>query len=540
MITAMNTRKHPAPGDGLPTRQRVAKLIRDVRERMHIEPVAYSADGRLFSYEAPLSADVQVGGWVRLGTPGGRRYLGQVVTEEVTVHEGPLVNLDLGATPRSGKGDGLVSQAGFRVRARRTGGVGTILARESGRHLVASGTRDTFDDASIEAADGGTVARYLDATAGKRARLDVGVVQRCSDGPSAHIRADGFDRHTLFCGQSGSGKTYALGVVLEQLILHTDLHLIILDPNSDFVRIREVRSSAAPSRARAYRQRARRLSVLRPPTTGVRKRDALLARFSDLAEREQAAVLRLDPLADREEYAALATIGESLGTSKYSLDDVLRLARRSDDAVARELALRIQNLGAADWAVWARGNERTSAERLAEDTRGIVLDIGSLSSKAEKSAVAANVLGGLWQRRARRRPTLVVIDEAHNVCPGEPGSALQANATEYCINIAAEGRKFGLYLLLATQRPQKIHPNVLSQCDNLVLMRMNSRADLAELAAAFSFVPPTLLEESMRFTQGEALLAGKVVPAPLIARIGGRVSEEGGADIAPTWADARS
>ena len=57
------------------------------------------------------------------------------------------------------------------------------------------------------------------------------------------------------------------------------------------------------------------------------------------------------------------------------------------------------------------------------------------------------------------------------------------------MRIAAEGRKFGLYLLTSTQRPQKVHPNVVSQCDNLVLMRMNSAADLAYAREVFSFVP---------------------------------------------------
>jgi len=45
------------------------------------------------------------------------------------------------------------------------------------------------------------------------------------------------DRHTLLRGQSGSGKTYSLGVILERLLIETDLRLVILDPNSDFVRL---------------------------------------------------------------------------------------------------------------------------------------------------------------------------------------------------------------------------------------------------------------------------------------------------------------
>ena len=63
--------------------------------------------------------------------------------------------------------------------------------------------------------------------------LDVGVVDGSTS--PAGLRPEKFNRHTFWCGQSGSGKTYALGVVLEELLLRTELPLVIIDPNADFV-----------------------------------------------------------------------------------------------------------------------------------------------------------------------------------------------------------------------------------------------------------------------------------------------------------------
>ena len=114
----------------------------------------------------------------------------------------------------------------------------------------------------------------------------------------------------------------------------------------------------------------------------------------------------------------------------------------------------------------------------------------------------------------------------------EAADPLTALAIEDAIRIAGEGRKFGLYLIVVTQRPQKIHENVLSQCDNLVLMRMNSAADLAHVAKVFSFVPPGLVDRASAFGQGEALVAGKIAPHPTLVRFGSRISHEGGADVA--------
>ena len=88
---------------------------------------------------------------------------------------------------------------------------------------------------------------------------------------------------------------------------------------------------------------------------------------------------------------------------------------------------------------------------------------------------------------------------------------------------------------MVTQRPQKVHENVLSQCENLVLMRMNSAADLAHVGRVFSFVPPGLLDRATTFRQGEALVAGKIASHPALIRFGARITHEGGADVAGWW-----
>jgi DNA helicase HerA-like ATPase len=117
---------------------------------------------------------------------------------------------------------------------------------------------------------------------------------------------------------------------------------------------------------------------------------------------------------------------------------------------------------------------------------------------------------------------LIVIDEAHNVCPARPEDPLTALATEAVVRIAAEGRKFGLYLLVSTQRPQKVHANLISQADNLVLMRLNSAADAAFAQAVFSFVPPELIGRAASFRLGETVVAGKFSSHPALLRFGAR------------------
>jgi uncharacterized protein len=208
--------------------------------------------------------------------------------------------------------------------------------------------------------------------------------------------------------------------------------------------------------------------------------------------------------------------------------------RFSEDA--RRLGLRIENLGIADWSLWCESDEPSLIDKLEGDWRCLIVDSGTLASPAEQSIVAMAVLGYLWRHRNERQPVLIVADEAHNICPQQPADNLEAAATSHAIKIAGEGRKFGLYLLLATQRPSKIHANVLSQCDNLALMRMNSVSDLAHVSQIFSQAPATFLEQSSHFAQGECLLAGKMVRNPTFVAFEGRFSEEGGTDVPSSWA----
>ena len=163
------------------------------------------------------------------------------------------------------------------------------------------------------------------------------------------------------------------------------------------------------------------------------------------------------------------------------------------------------------------------------------MDVGALPPP-QNSIIATAVLGHFWRNRDRKQPVLIVVDEAHRVCPQSPLSAFEALSTELAIRIAGEGRKFGIYLLLATQRPDKVHPNVESQCDNLVLMRMNSGRDLNYIAETFSQVPLPLLSQSPSFSQGEALVAGKIVSDVVFVKFEGRLTPEGGGDVPTIWA----
>lgn len=342
-------------------------------------------------------------------------------------------------------------------------------------------------------------------------------------GEAVHLDAHRFNRHTFWCGQSGSGKTYALGVVLEQLVLHTELPILVLDPNADFIRFRETR--AGVSADDAHRITSADIRVFR---SGRKGGDGVHVRFVDLSPASKAAVLQLDPIADAEEYNILLHLeGDPENFDTRGMVDRLR---ESGDPMKARLAYRVENLQVLEWALWARGG-RSVVDDVRERPSVSVLDLGGFGHPSEPKVAALAVLESLWEAREERRPILIVIDEAHNLCSPDPRTAVERALTDLLVHIAAEGRKFGLWLFLSTQRPTKIHPNVLSQCDNLGLMRVNAPRDLAELADVFGFAPSHLVEQASGFAQGQALFAGGFVSGPTLVQMGERLTEEHGGDV---------
>ena len=396
-------------------------------------------------------------------------------------------------------------------------GRGAIVGRVDDSGGVEPGPVDPFGRASLDVAN-----REMWVALESRLSADM-LVGTSRTGP-ARLSSSSFNRHTFLCGQSGSGKSYAMGVLLEQLLIDTDLPLLILDPNGDFVGLGSTLASADPAdrrrlesaEVRVFRRRAGAGEHL------------LRSRFTALSTEVKAAVLELDPLVDRTEFNALLEMGERLATRPP--EEVVDYLLQSQEPDERFLAQRIRNLGILEWDVWA-GHDPSLLEGLEPRPRAAVVDLGGFDHPREPLVVALDLLESLWERRERREPVLLVIDEAHNICPSVPTDPLSEATTARVIQLANEGRKYGIWLLLCTQRPSRIHEAVLAQCDNLALMRMNSPGDLSQLERVFGFAPAEMLRSAPGFRQGECLMAGSFAPAPTFVQVRARRTREGGADV---------
>ena len=187
---------------------------------------------------------------------------------------------------------------------------------------------------------------------------------------------------------------------------------------------REIRDGVEARRRARYREATADWSFVGAQVGSGSER--LHVRFRTATPSEQAAVLRLDPIGTARSTARLVDMLESgLRTARCERARPRDAAcsRRASPEV-RALGARLRNLGTPPVARSGRSGDDGLRSRIScapGGPRALVVDLGSLDTRGEKAIAAESVLAALWRRRSEREPVLIVIDEAHNVCPREPG-----------------------------------------------------------------------------------------------------------------------
>ena len=118
-----------------------------------------------------------------------------------------------------------------------------------------------------------------------------------------------------------------------------------------------------------------------------------------------------------------------------------------------------------------------------------------------------------------QRPLLVVVDEAHNFLGKKVGFeeySIQLDAFEI---IAKEGRKYGLNICLATQRPRDITEGVLSQMGTMLVHRLTNSNDREIIEKACGEVDKSIISFLPNLKQGEVTLIGVDFPIPLTIQV---------------------
>jgi DNA helicase HerA-like ATPase len=365
--------------------------------------------------------------------------------------------------------------------------------------------------------------------------IKVGTLITRSEVPvSLSIR--GFRRHLAVIAQTGSGKTYLAGIIAEELLSKGGT-IVMLDPHADYVFL----SRKADGKRHELSDR---ITVFRNPASTGRYTEADVGKvepyeicFSDL---------------DSDEICLISGISKTYRNIASGLEKALELLRLDKDVFQPEdLLEKLENAG--QWNIPNMDSKvvsgaksavkylrrlvkmrvftsaSTNINALLRPMHLSVVDLSGLDDEVS-DYIAFKILSDVYEKGATGEfeyPVFVFVEEAHRFIPASGVT----HSGRIIKKIAAEGRKFGVFLVAITQRPSKIHPDALSQCNSQMIMRITNPEDQKAIAQSSERLGKTLLDDLPGLNTGEAVIVGEMTRAPIMARIGKRRTREGGSDI---------
>lgn len=434
------------------------------------------------------------------------------------------------------------------------------------------------------------------------------------------IDFDGLLHHTLIVGQSGSGKSFFVARLIEEILLRTRARIIIVDPNGDFRRISipsvdiwprlsdtfiKLNSLTSKAGIDCFDEQSnfkkgweKRRFMYLTPGRGASGQDEdvvarkLLVHWDTLADDQRKFLLNASSSTEPKIFLGLKAVAENavwisrnrpgLG-SKMDLRGLLEIAQQfAESNIGMKQYDYARTLTRDDWYAvqakiddllsqysiwWSLDGKEARPPGLSDfidgpfdpspkietywDTLVLSLDSAPAADTLLSADVALSRMWlrakSEWRKRAEtihkvdhepdgRVPTFIVIDEAHNFAPEHPTDPLGERVTTRLMQIASEGRKYGLYLILATQRPTKLHPELVAECENACVLRLQSKIE-TDFAVKVLGLSDAEAHAVPSFTKGQGVFFGRWVggTAQLNTKIAPARTIVGGGEIASNW-----
>jgi len=181
-----------------------------------------------------------------------------------------------------------------------------------------------------------------------------------------------------------------------------------------------------------------------------------------------------------------------------------------------------------DWRPDIAGNVCSDLDALLEQWIGGEKPISILDLSGIPSTILNDLIGALlrilydaifWARNlpegGRERPLFLILEEAHSYLSKENSGAAAASVRR----IAKEGRKYGVGMMIVSQRPSEIDSTILSQCGTLFALRLSNDTDRGQITSAAADNLKGLFDMLPVLRTGEAIIVGEGVSLPVRALI---------------------
>ncbi|MCD6514377.1 MAG: DUF87 domain-containing protein [Candidatus Odinarchaeota archaeon] len=392
------------------------------------------------------------------------------------------------------------------------------------------------------------------------------------------ILLDAVESHRIFiCGRTGSGKSYTMGVIIEELILsNLDVGIVIIDPTGMFYDIGKEPSDESQRKM----LESWGLAPVAYPNVKVfvpiEIYDRLLPEFkrnsvpfaikpSELTVDDWCNTFGVDPIKSTQS-ALLRTILDLIkkgyetvdgkfidpNPEDYSIDDMIFCLTHAKKVVGKESLFKKDSIRALHYRLedakrWGVFSEKgTLISEISKSNQISVIDLSFIETDSVRSLVTGLIARKIFESRystvagtktgemAEEIPiTWLFIDEAHNFASARRITP----ATEPLIKYAIEGRKYGCSLVLVTQRPSATHDTILSQIDIMITHSLSLKLDInAFKARCPSYIPDEIEIDDILATlpPGVAVIASQRQNRIFFAQIRPRMTEHAGRTIKPS------
>lgn len=198
---------------------------------------------------------------------------------------------------------------------------------------------------------------------------------------------------------------------------------------------------------------------------------------------------------------------------------------------------------ASDWPAAAHHQAQSASHRDGPSVTIFDLSLVANDVLENVTALLGRILFDFAVRGQPRaaHPILLVLEEAHRFIPSRQDSAGGASRSAAVFErVAKEGRKFGLSLLLASQRPSELSETVVAQCGTVIAHRLTHEADQSLLRHATALSSRALLDQLPSLAQQHALVTGVSTGVPVAVRVRDveNPPKSDDPDFISTWSDA--
>ena len=333
--------------------------------------------------------------------------------------------------------------------------------------------------------------------------------------------------HLAVLGSTGSGKSYTVGVLIEELLEH-NYPVVVIDPHGEYKTFgtpNDNENDLELLRQLGLRPRSYTVGVFKPK---IDNEKGITLSFRKLDVEAIAEMAKLTPvmrdllmLAYRElKKEKLELSIENLKTKIEEISNKWGFQKRTVISLERNLAI-LEELGLFE--------SGTSIVYLIQPGALTVIDLSMDMDEEIRRIFVGAFLNELFLARKEGKipPLLVVVEESHRFAPQD----VDTYSKIIMRKIAREGRKFGIGLAVVSQRIIGLDKDIISQCGTKILLRIDSKTDLdyikqyiegaAEERRLIPFLP-----------QGKAMITGLATKYPIIVNIRPRKTKHGGETIA--------